>query len=1148
MSHSQFRLLATRRFLPLFSTQFMGAFNDNLFKQAVVVLITYALVQDDAHASLLVTMAGGIFILPFFLFSAFAGQLADKYDKSRMIRATKVAEVAFMGLAGFALYSENVTFLLTVLFLMGAQSAFFGPLKYGILPDHLPEDELLGGNALIETGTLLAILLGTILGGILILSEGGLGIVTAMLLAVAAAGLAASFFIPRSAPAEPGLKPDWNIFRSTWEIMAYSRTKREVFLSILGISWFWLIGFVFLTQIPTFCKDILGADESVVTLCFTLFSVGVAGGSMLCHKLLKGEIRATYVPASAIAITLFIFDLAHASSEIAPGYTLMGVREFLEYPQHWRIMLDLTAIAICGGVYVVPLYAIMQSHSEASHRARVVASNNVLNACFMVVSAVGSGTMLAVGFSVVHVFLAVAVLNTVAAFIICGLLPDAVVKSLVRWVLQFLFRVKVEGLEHYREAGAKTVIIANHVSFLDAVLLSAFLPDRLTFAVNTTIAKKWWMRPWVQLLDTCAIDPTNPMAMKKLIDVVKSGRRVVIFPEGRLTLTGALMKIYEGPGLIADKADAPLLPIRIEGAQYTYFTRLKGKLRRRPFPKLCLTVLPPVRVAVDSSLKSRTRRQLIGRQLYDLMTRMMFESSHYRTPLFPAIVDAAHTHGNGHIIAEDIKREPMSYGKLLRKSFLLGGIIERFTVRGEKVGILLPNMNATLVSFVALHAIGRVPAMLNFTAGERGLKAACGAVELKHILTSRAFLQQAKLEPLADKLKEAGYTVHALEDFKSRMTAWIFLKAFLRSLSPKLAWRLAARVSGKEQARFATGQPAVILYTSGSEGLPKGVALSHANLLANYQQVAARVDFGPGDVVLNILPMFHSFGLTGGTLLPLLSGIRTFFYPSPLHYRIVPELVYDSNATILFGTDTFLNGYARFAHPYDFYAIRYIFAGAEKLKDSTRRLYAEKFGVRIFEGYGATETSPVLAMNTPLRNRPGTVGALLPALEGKLEPVPGISEGGRLVVRGPNVMLGYYRAEKPGVLEAPEGGWYDTGDIASIDAEGYITLLGRAKRFAKIAGEMVSLTAVEALAQTLWPDAMHGVVNLPDASKGEQLVLFTTQADANREALLSHFRNHGMTELAVPKTVRCLEQLPVLGTGKADYVKLKEMAESGEGR
>src|SRR6185437_15638781 len=403
------------------------------------------------------------------------------------------------------------------------------------------------------------------------------------------------------------------------------------------------------------------------------------------------------------------------------------------------------------------------------------------------------------------------------------------------------------------------------------------------------------------------------------------------------------------------------------------------------------------------------------------------------------------------------------------------------------VGVLLPSAAGAVVAFCAIHAAGRVPAMLNFSTGARNMLAACELARLNTIVTSRRFVALAKLEATLASLAE-GRRVVCLEDLRAAIGPF-----------EKLAGLVASWFARPLYARRAPqpSDPAVVLFTSGSEGTPKGVVLSHENILSNCQQIAARVDFSPSDIVLNALPLFHSFGLTGGTLLPLVSGVRIFLYPSPLHYRIVPEVAYETNATILFGTDTFLTGYARAANPYDFYSVRYVFAGAERVRDETRKQWVEKFGLRILEGYGATETSPVIASNTPMHFKAGTVGRVLPGMAWRLEPVEGIDEGGRLVVAGPNVMKGYLSPTSPGAIDAPEGGWYDTGDIVAIDVEGYVKILGRAKRFAKIAGEMVSLGAVENLASSVWPEQRHAAVTLPDPRKGEQVVLVTDHADAS---------------------------------------------------
>ena len=707
-------------------------------------------------------------------------------------------------------------------------------------------------------------------------------------------------------------------------------------------------------------------------------------------------------------------------------------------------------------------------------------------------------------------------------------------RTFLKWFFTLLYKVEVKGLENYKKAGERVLIVANHLSFLDAVLIALYLPEKPMFAVNSYIAQRWYFKPFLALIEAFPLDPTNPMATKSIIKEIKKGKKCVIFPEGRITVTGSLMKVYKGPGMIADNAGAKILPIRIDGAQYTHFSRMKGKVRMRWFPKITLTVLEPCDFDIPAEIKGRQRRHLAGVKLYDLMSTMLFDSSDYHRTLFQSLIDQMHLHGRGHIIVEDATRKPLNYGQFLTRSFVLGSKISQNTEKGEYVGILLPNMTGSIVTFFALLAYGRVPAMLNFSTGTHNLASACKTAKLKTVYTSKQFIAAGNLAALVEAMENAGVKVCYLEDIAPTITTIEKLKALFTSY---FAGPIYRRINKEEKPDDA----AVVLFTSGSEGTPKGVVLSHVNIQANRYQLASRIDFGPKDIVFNALPIFHSFGLTGGALLPLLSGVRTFLYPSPLHYRIVPELIYDSSATIMFGTDTFLAGYARFANPYDFYSIRYAFAGAEKLKDETRKLWSDKYGVRIFEGYGATETSPGISINTPMHYKTGTVGRLLPGIEYHLEKVQGIEEGGRLIISGPNIMKGYLMPNNPGVLVATEKNTYDTGDIVDFDDEGYVSIKGRVKRFAKIAGEMISLTAVETFISELWQDQNHVVVTIPDAKKGEALVLVTDYADAKRTEISAYAKKHGISELSVPKNIKIIGAVPLLGTGKTNYVAVQEL-------
>ncbi|MGE3871574.1 MAG: AMP-binding protein, partial [Parvibaculaceae bacterium] len=642
------------------------------------------------------------------------------------------------------------------------------------------------------------------------------------------------------------------------------------------------------------------------------------------------------------------------------------------------------------------------------------------------------------------------------------------------------------------------------------------------------------VKPAFHLFDLLPIDPANPMALKTLANGLKRGRKVVIFPEGRITRTGSLMKVYEGPGVIAHLAGARILPVRIDGAIYTPFSLMKGKLRLRWFPKITLTFLPPVKPEGPPHLKGAELRAYLADKLYDIMTDMMFRTSFKDETLFKSLLAARHIHGRNHHILEDMQRAPLTYGRIVLGSFILGRRLAQLTPGEKTVGVLLPTAAGCLVTIFGLHASGRVPALLNYSTGISNMIAACRTAEVKTVITSRRFVEAGNFTDDVALLEKEARIVW-IEDVRAKIGIVDKLYGLLAGHFPEAA---LARLGYDDDAHA----PAAILFTSGSEGTPKGVVLSHHNLQANRHQAAARIDFTPKDIVFNAMPMFHTFGLNAGTLLPVLAGVRTFLYPSPLHYKIVPEMAYDINATILFGTDTFLTGYARNADPYDFYAVRFVVAGAERVRPETRQTWMDKFGLRILEGYGVTECSPVLAVNTPIHYRAGTVGRLLDGIEHRLDPVEGIDEGGRLVVKGPNIMMGYLRAATPGKIDPPEDGWYDTGDIVKVDAKGFVTILGRAKRFSKIAGEMVSLAAVEMLLQQAFPDYSHAVVAIPDPKKGEQLVLFTTDRKLDRSRLSEGLKARGAMELMIPRIIMPLDAMPLLGTGKTDYVALNRMA------
>jgi len=1142
---SQLRLLTSRRFFPLFISQLLGSFNDNVFKNALIIMIAYRSLHhagSDFHR--LAAIAVGIFILPFFLFSAYAGQIADKYEKTFVIRGIKLAEAVIMILAAAAVAAQNITLMAIALFLLGVKAAFMGPVKYAMLPEQIHEDQLIAGNGLIQAGVCVAILLGAVFSSMLIIKPNQEQLFGGILCLAAACGFFASMYIPRSGVRNQGLAVHYNFVQETIRLILYSRDRWDIYLSILGISWFWVVGTVFLAELPSYTHNILYADESVGALFIAAFSTGIGMGALYCNRLLKGRVQATFVPLALLAMAVFSIDLYFAGifGHLGTPGQLAAPAQLLGTFNGWRMLIDMTAIGACGGLYTVPLYAILQQRSQPGHRARVMASSNVINAFVVIIASLVTTMMLRLGLTVGQVFLTVAIFNCVVAFYICRLLPEVLLKSLLQSILKFFYQVDVVGLENYERAGDRFIIIANHTSYIDAALLAAFLPDRLAYVVDPLTVKKPWIKLFLPLVDTYQMDPSDPMALKSFIDFIKQDKRCVFFPEGRLTMTGTLMKIYEAPGLAADKADAKLLPIHIHGAQYSHFSRLRGKVRIRWMPKVTLTIFPAQELGLPADLKGRQRRQQIGLKLYDLMTNMIFSSSGYHQTLFNALLDAKAMHGGGHQCLEDTDRTPISYRQIIMRSFILGGLIAKKTELGENVGVLMPNLISTVIVFFALQARHRVPAMINFSSGVKSVLSACEIAKIKKVYTAEKFIQVAQLEEMVAALQAAGVDVVYLESLRPQVTAWTKFKGILCSIAPRFAYRRLNKLR-KPEKEFDANLPAVVLFTSGSEGAPKGVVLSHRNIQANRFQIGACVDFTVTDKILNVLPMFHSFGLTAGVLLPMLSGVQVFLYPSPLHYRIVPEVSYDINATIMFGTDTFLTGYAKYAHNYDFYSMRYIFSGAEKLREETVNTWAKKFGVRIFEGYGTTETAPVIATNTPMHNQPGTVGRLLPGIQHRLRPVDGIHEGGALEVYGPNIMSGYYLANNPGVIQPPKDGWYDTGDVVAINEEGYLSIKGRIKRFAKIGGEMVSLPMVEQQVNLLWPDFQHAVISMPHPRKGEQVVLVTTNLKATREEIVAHAIKQQMPEIAIPKKILTIKEMLLLGSGKISYVAVGEWAQ-----
>jgi acyl-[acyl-carrier-protein]-phospholipid O-acyltransferase/long-chain-fatty-acid--[acyl-carrier-protein] ligase len=708
-------------------------------------------------------------------------------------------------------------------------------------------------------------------------------------------------------------------------------------------------------------------------------------------------------------------------------------------------------------------------------------------------------------------------------------------KTVFRFLLRVGFRFRAYDLDALKTPGP-VLLIPDHLSWIDWLFLWVCLDDDWKFVTSSISAQTSWLHRKIMINRfTLPINTSSPYAVKRMAEFLKGGGRLVLFAEGRLSRTGTLMKLFDGTGFLIFKTKAKVITAYLRGAGRLPFSPNPG--RKKCFPKVTAHFSAALVAPELGDISTGRARVRLTNWLRDQMVRQQFEveMAFGAQNVLSAVAETARQHP-GQIILEDATQQTLTYRKLMVGADVLAHALRGTVTGGERVGLLLPNVNATPVVILALWRLGKVPAMLNFSSGTLTMLACAELAGLKRIVTSRAFLERARLK--LDGFAEAGINLIYLEDVRAGIgTIRKFLTLLRHLFLQPSAFSLQLSVSS----------PAVIVFTSGSEGVPKGVELTHGNILANIRQMLAVTDLTDGDRLFNCLPLFHSFGLTVGAFLPLMRGIYVFLYPSPLHYRNVPAALYEHDCTVFISTNTFLNGYARKAHPYDFRSIRYLFAAAEKLQEATAQAWSQKYGVRILEGYGATECAPCLSVNTPLEPRYGSVGRLLPGMEYKLEPVEGVADGKRLFVRGPNVMKGYLNAEANAKFQAL-GGWYDTGDIVSVDAEGYLHILGRMKRFAKVSGEMVSLTAVEDALAGAFPKyglrCQVAIITRPEEKKGELLIAVTNEPKLTLDEIRDAIKAKGLTNLSVPREIKVVKDIPKLGTGKVNHRELQASMES----
>jgi len=695
--------------------------------------------------------------------------------------------------------------------------------------------------------------------------------------------------------------------------------------------------------------------------------------------------------------------------------------------------------------------------------------------------------------------------------------------------LKLVYRIGDVQIAAAAKVDAPVIYAVWHQSKLDPALMLSLLPEQTLHILDEGAATSIWLEPWRELARTITFNAKHVFVGRRLTRVLRGKGRLAVYLPDTIEPDTKAFRLFRAISRIAIQADARIVPVFVSGGRFVPSSLTPAeKAPRRWFQKLSIVALAPMTIAELVERAGGSSVTTNSNALFDRLAEARLAGAGLDRGLFAAVRDAALRFGPSKPIIEDIVTGALNYRRMLIGARVLGRRFAAITKPGEGVGVVLPNTNGVVLTLLGLASGERVAAMMNYTAGPANVAAAVGAAAIRTVVSSRAFVEKAAIGDVIEAIEKAGAKLLWLEDVRASVGT-------LEKLSAALLWRWPL-------ARQDADKPAMILFTSGSEGTPKAVVLSSRNLIANAMQAEARISFSPADRLLNVLPVFHSFGLTGGTILPLINGVPLFLYPSPLHYKIIPEIARKVRPSVMFGTDTFLSAYARTAKEGDFASLRFVVAGAEAVKPETRRVWRERFGAEIVEGFGLTEASPVVAVNTATHGRDGSVGRLLPGIRMRLDPVEGISEGGRLWLSGPNLMRGYMTAERPGALQPLDEEWLDTGDIVSVDREGFLTIRGRIKRFAKVAGEMISLGAVEMMVKSLWPEDSHAAVSVPDKKRGERIVLVTTADDVDAEALRRCGKQAGAAEIMVPADVVRVKEIPLLGSGKTDYVTVRKLA------
>jgi len=1120
-----------RGFWSLIVTQFQGAFSDNALKWLVIFLITSMGLSAEQRDLLVILVVPLLFAVPFLLFSMTGGYLADRFSKRTVTIATKGMEigVALVALAGLALRSLAIEF--AAIFLISTQSALFGPSKYGLLPELLAQKRLSWGNGILELWTIVAIISGTVGGAALAqwfgLQQAWSG---AVLIGLAALGLAASLGIPRVPAADASRRFRWNPLGEVWSEIRQIRKDRVLWLAVLGNVYFWFLGSLLLINIVLYGTDILQVSETQISYLMAAVTLGIGLGSFAAGYFSGEKIEYGLIPLGSLGMTVVA--------------TLLGRRDL----SYFSVATHLAILGFFAGFFIVPINALIQHRPAAECRGRVIATANLLSFSGVALQPVAQYAMVKLGHpDPANVFVICAGLTLGATAYALWLVPEALARLILIFLTKTLYRIRIEGRDNIPEKGG-ALFVSNHLSFVDGALLTASTDRFIRFVLFQGIYDHPIVKPFAKLTRAIPISSTlRPREMikslRKASAAIQNGEVVCIFAEGQITRIGQMLPFRRGFERIMKDMDAPIIPVHLSGVWGSIFSFEK----RRFLWKLPKRIPYPTTVSFGKPLPATATAMEVRQSVQELASEAFRYQKRRLKTLHREWLKNARRHPLRFAMA-DPRVPKLCLASALTKTIFLARRLKKEWQGQAMVGILLPPcVPAALVNFAALLA-GKLPVNLNYTAPDDVLASCARQCGLQTVVTSKAFLEKVKLQvpERAIYLEELAEQPRLSEKLLALLMSWTFPAGALEK----------ALGRGK---KTALDDLATVIFSSGSTGEPKGVMLTHYNIMANVLQLGQAFAFGPKDRIMGILPFFHSFGYTVTIWLPAVLGASVVYYPNPLDSQAIGTLVREYRCNYLLATPTFLQAYIRRVAPEDFGSLEFVIVGAEKLSARTAEAFEDRFGIKPLEGYGCTECSPVVAVNTRDYRAPGVrqvgakrgkIGHPLPAVSVRIvnpetmEPVP-LGTPGLMLVRGPNVMLGYL-GRPDTTAEALRDGWYVTGDIASLDEDGFLTITDRLSRFSKVGGEMVPHLKVEEKLHELAGAAeqLFAVTGVPDGKKGERLVVLHTLPEERLKECVERLRESGLPNLWVPRTDQFfrVEQLPYLGTGKLDLRRIRDLA------